>query len=53
MTIEPIWSDYVTYDADGYISGIKEDAPQEAKDAYAEYIAEKEAYIAHGVMMPK
>lgn len=53
MIIEPIWWKYAIYNEDGFVSGVRDDAPQEAKDAYKEYIEEKNAYIERGEMIPK
>ena len=36
MTVEPIWFQYATYGEDGYVNGISDDAPEEAKKAYEE-----------------
>lgn len=41
MMLKPSWYDYATYDNDGFINGIKDDAPDEAKEAYKEYIKEE------------
>lgn len=44
MMIKPKWWEYATFDDDGFINGIKEDAPKEIKDAYSQYLKqEKEA----------
>lgn len=32
------WRDYVTYDDNGVIDGLRDDAPDWAKEAYAEYL---------------
>lgn len=41
MDIEPIWADYVTFDEDGNINGVREDAPEEAKKEFAKYWRQK------------
>jgi hypothetical protein len=53
MMVEPIWADYVVYDEDGYISGVREDAPQNVKDAYNEYVRERERIIQSGEEVSK
>lgn len=53
MITEPIWREYATYDEDGYVSGVRDDAPQEAKDAYRKYVEEQNEYVARGEMIPK
>ena len=34
VVIEPIWYEYATFDEDGFVNGIRDDAPDAAKDAY-------------------
>lgn len=34
MKIKPVWFEYATFNEDGYINGISEDAPEEMKEAY-------------------
>lgn len=41
MNIEPIWADYATYDDEGFINGVTEDAPEEVKRAFYKYQEEK------------
>ena len=41
MMIKPEWWEYAVFDDDGFISGIKEDAPKEVKDAYDQYQKEE------------
>lgn len=41
MDIEPIWADYVTFDEDGNINGVREDAPEEAKKEFTKYWRKK------------
>ena len=38
MEIKPIWYDYAIFDDECEITGIREDAPPEAKKAYDEYV---------------
>lgn len=42
MEIEPIWAEYATFDDDGFIDGIRDDAPQEVKEAFLEYQQKKQ-----------
>ena len=43
MRIKEVWDDWMKYGEDGFYSGIRDDAPDEVKKAYAEYVAKKEA----------
>lgn len=52
MRIEQIWDNWMMYDDDGFVSGIRDDAPDDVKKAYQEYLAELEAE-ADGGGMPK
>lgn len=38
MMVEPIWYQYATFGEDGLVNGISDDAPEEAKKAYEEYV---------------
>ena len=53
MELEPIWYRYATFDNDGYVNGITEDAPEEAKRAYQEYMDEIREYIDNGAYRPR
>lgn len=53
MEIEPIWADYVVYDEEGDISGVRDDSPPEIKEAYMEYLEQKQRYIDRGEMIPR
>ncbi len=48
MRIEAVWDKWMEYDEDGFCCGIRDDAPDEVKQAYAEYIAEREAAAKNG-----
>ena len=48
MEGEPIWFKYATFDDDGLVNGVRDDAPEEAKQAYADYIAERERDMQNG-----
>lgn len=41
MLDDAIWLDWTTHDEDGFVNGIREDAPEEAKQAYQKHLAEK------------
>ena len=43
MRLEAVWDKYTDYDEDGFCCGIRDNAPEEVKKAYAEYIAERES----------
>lgn len=47
------WIDYVTYDEDGFINGIQEDAPEEVKKAYEEHQKELQKHISNGTKILK
>ncbi len=48
MRTEQIWDKWMLYDDDGFVSGIRDDAPDDVKKAYAEYVAEREAEAKSG-----
>ena len=52
MRIEQIWDKWLVYDDDGFVSGVRDDAPDDVKKTYQEYLAEMEAE-ADGGGMPK
>lgn len=39
MREKGIWDDWVTYDEDGFVNGIREDAPDDVKRAYEKHVA--------------
>lgn len=43
MRLKEIWDDWMNYDEDGFYSGIRDDAPDEVKKAYAEYLKKQES----------
>ena len=53
MMVEPVWARYATYDDDGYVSGIRDDAPQEAKEAFEKYQEEQREYQERGEFIPR
>lgn len=42
MMVKPLWWDWITRDENGYRNGIRDDAPEEMKKAYAEFLKEYE-----------
>ena len=53
MESEPIWYKYATFDEDGFVNGVSDDAPEEVKDAYKAYIDELNAYKERGEFIPR
>lgn len=54
MEVKPIWADYATFDEKtGYVNGVRDDAPPEAKEAYRKEQERREWYIKHNIPMPK
>lgn len=53
MDVEPIWFQYATFDDDGYVNGIREDAPENAKEAYREEKEREQEYIKAGERIPR
>lgn len=41
MMIEPIWWKWAKFGDDGYLCGIKEDAPEEIKKEYEKFLEEE------------
>lgn len=41
MMLKPKWYDYATFDDDGYINGIRDDAPKAEKEDYEKYVKEE------------
>lgn len=37
------WIDWATYDEDGFINGIMDNAPEDARLSYEQYLKEKES----------
>ena len=50
---ECIWIDYATYDEVGFISGVRDDAPDNVKKAYEEHQKELQKHRNNGTMIPK
>lgn len=53
MDGEPIWFKYATFDEDGFVNGIRPDAPPGAREAYEKEMAEKQRYIDNNQPMPR
>lgn len=50
----PIWVGWETYDEDeGFVNGIKEDAPEEVKEAYKKHKEWEQSFIDKGEMIPR
>lgn len=43
METEPVWFKYATFDDDGFVNGVREDAPEEIKRAYHEQQRKQES----------
>lgn len=50
MRIHEKWDDWVLYDEDGFRCGLRQDAPDDVKKAYSQFLAEQEAMKAAGYM---
>ena len=53
METEPIWYKYVVYDEEGDVSGVRDDAPQNIKDAYNEYMERQRRYKERNEPIPR
>ena len=53
MDIEPVWYQYATFDENGFINGVADDAPDSAKKAYMEYIERNRGIEQSGGMIPR
>lgn len=53
MITEPIWAEYATFDDDGFINGVRSNAPDDVKQAYAKYKAEQQTHFDKGTPIPK
>ena len=47
------WVEYATFDEDGFINGVCEDAPSEVKKAYEDHQKEISKHIKNGTKIPK
>ncbi len=47
------WIEHATYDEDGFVNGVTDDAPDEVKQAYKKHQKENQKYIENGTMIPK
>ena len=41
MLEDAIWLDWATHDEDGFVNGIREDAPEEVKQAFQRHLDEE------------
>ena len=48
MRTEAIWDKWMQCDEDGFYDGLKPDAPDEVKEAYAKFLADQEAAMKAG-----
>ena len=46
----PIWFEYAIYNDDG-VCGVRDDAPDEVKKAYADYVIEQEKAEKQGIRL--
>lgn len=53
METEPIWFKYATFDRDGYVNGVRDDAPLEVKKAFKEYQRKLNEYKRKGKPIPR
>ena len=53
METEPIWFEYVRFDSDGNIVGIRKNAPAEVKKAFEEYKKKQQEYIRKNKPIPR
>ena len=53
MAARPIWAEFIIHDNMGNVIGIREDAPQEAKQAYSDYKAKEDEYAKKGEFIPR
>ena len=49
MREKQIWDDWATYNEDGYVNGVKDNAPDDVKKAYEQYLHEKEELNKRGI----
>ena len=53
MGFEYIWLPYAVTDGNGHITGISDDSPKEAKEAYKKQKEEEEQYKRNEEMIPR
>ena len=46
----PVWFEYAIYDDDG-VCGVRDDAPEEIKQAYAAYVKEQKKMEKQGIKL--
>ncbi len=47
--VKPSFWDYLTLDDEGCVNGIREDAPEEEKEAYRQFLIHKEELAREGI----
>lgn len=53
MDIEPIWYQYATFDDQGFVNGISDNAPEEIKKAYEAEQKKRKEEMESGKPIPK
>ena len=53
MDVKPIWFDYLEFDEDGDVTGIRDDAPEDVKKSYAEHVNQERQYMENGELIPR
>lgn len=53
MDIEPVWYQYATFDEDGFVNGIVDDAPKEVREAYEAENKKRKSEEESGKPIPK
>lgn len=51
MRIPGGWENWAEYNEDGFLCGIRDDAPEEAKKAYSEHLKEQEEAKKKGIKL--
>lgn len=51
MRIPGTWNEWAKYDEDGFLCGIREDAPEEAKKEYEQYLEETKKAKEKGIKL--
>lgn len=53
MAEKPVWAGYTVHNEMGQVIGIRDDAPEYVKQAYAEYLKELKEYAERGKFIPR
>lgn len=51
--VKPIWYEYATFDNDGFVNGIRNDAPEDVKEAYRKEQKQDKEYEEEGKKVPR